>query len=123
MECPVCKRAMVVLFLSAVCEHCEDGPREQIHLGYVIWPNNATEGSKNVCIFMTEAEAAIWMGHNIFNHTGSRVRVVGSLSPYKWTTFDHQILGPINFAIGGYEIFLDHRYEPREHRAFLIPGS
>jgi hypothetical protein len=121
MECRVCKRRMVVLFLSATCEHCENGPTGKIHVGYTVWPDGQNASIRNLAVFRDENDAENWRAHHIHMHMDKRVRAVGSLEAFCWVSFEHPILGAIHFAIGTFEVYLDHRYEPLSFRAFLLP--
>jgi hypothetical protein len=121
MVCPSCKRSMLDLFTSAVCEHCESGPTGPIYRGHILWPGEGNDPPRYVCVFQHELAAAAWLGMHGSALHGYRVRAVGSLEPYLWTLFKHPTLGSIYYAHGGHEVFLDHRYESKPLRVFLLP--
>lgn len=117
MICPTCKRAMVELFTSTGCDHCDYGPpMEKLHRGFAVLPPVTCANPHYV--FRTRLDAERWMG--VVGTLPCEIREVLSLEPYRWH-LSHGVVRDLVFADHVFDIFEDHRYEPLPHRAFIAP--
>ena len=118
MKCGVCGNQMVALFLSCVCDYCENRPAtENFSRGYVVWRGFLGPGFPHY-VFANRQSAERWrrgQGQN-----SGEIREVLSPDPFRWRP-SSGTLRDIEFADHLFEIFPDHRYRQAPHRAFLAP--
>lgn len=115
MQCPHCERAMLQLFTSCVCEHCDGEPEGDFFRGWVVWPARPF-GRVQTWVFRSPEDARKWQK----GRTDGTVQPVLSEVPFAWT----RAKGPLKdivLAERPFEIFPDHRFPPGHNRAFLAP--
>ncbi len=116
MDCPVCKRRMVELFISKACDHCDYSPNtDRMYRGYIVF-NPAWEKGDEAYVFRNTVDAERW--RTAAGREGHVIRTVFSMAPFKWH-LSRGTLRDVVLADHMFEIFPDHRYEPLPHRAFL----
>ena len=117
MQCSRCKRPMIALFYSAVCDYCErQMPTESLYRGFVVYRGQRSADGDEEYVFRTRADAERW--RRIAGREGCEIREVYSLNAFRW----HKSRGSardLELADHLFKIFPDHRYEPLPHRAFL----
>jgi hypothetical protein len=115
MTCPACKRTMSALFLSTACDYCDFGvPKERLHKGYVVYGPGSAFTEEYV--FKTHADAERW--REMAGRQCCAIRAVYSLTPYRWH-LSRGSMRDVMLADHMFEIFKDHRFEPKPNRAFL----
>lgn len=118
MRCPNCCEPMLLLFISAVCERCENPPRGLFYRGYVVWREPSGDRSHSEHVFRTAHDAAIW--RSLTGLDDGEVRSVLSEQPIVWRVASGRAAGLV-WADGLYDVFRNHRYERQPYRAFLAP--
>lgn len=122
MKCEQCGNTMQQLFLSCVCDYCDNKPdlnSGQYHVGYVVWRGFLGPGFPHY-VFANSQSAERWrrgQGQN-----AGDIRKVLSTEPFRWRP-SRGTLRDIEFADHLFEIFPDHRYRQAPHRAFLAPAD
>lgn len=117
MQCQICKREMVQLFLTQACDHCDYGvPKERLHRGFVVYRGANDTGTCEEYVFRTRMDAERW--RTAAGREGCEIHEVYSLTPFRWH-LSRGTLRDVVLADHMFEIFPDHRYEPLPHRAFL----
>lgn len=115
MRCDNCKRKMMPLFISYVCNHC-DGIRDEHELdrGFVVWRGRPW-GSQEY-VFRTRKDAERWRVINGLH--GCPIREVLTEDSFNWRR-SGGFIEDLELADHLFEVFEDHRYEPGPHRAFI----
>lgn len=116
MKCPTCKRTMTPLLVSNVCDYCDglkklDAP----FVGYVVWSDEFTAPSR-AYVFSRPEFAERW--HAMRGPENATVRRVASTHPFNWRS-GVQATSDLEFADTLVEVYMDSRYEPGPHKAFL----
>jgi len=121
MQCPVCKREMVQLFLTQVCDYCDYGiPKERLHRGFVVYRDPGEARSREEYVFRTRLDAERW--RTAAGREECEIVQVYSLTPFRWH-LSRGTLRDVVLADHMFEIFPDHRFEPLPHRAFLAGST
>ena len=116
MQCSVCQRPMMPLFISYVCDYCDglktDDFRQEV--GYVVWrklPLPALE-----YVFSTPGDARKWRVFQGLSHCD--IREVISPVSFRWRK-TAGVIRDLEAADSLIEIYGDHRYTPGPGRASL----
>lgn len=115
-RCPTCERPMVALLLSLACDYCEYGPREtELYRGFCVMRPCAKVGQMHY-VFKTRIDAESWQ--NVISRRDSVVTEVWSLRQFEWV---REQARDVNVSVADHlvEIFPDHRYAAKGHRAFV----
>lgn len=113
-SCSACGRATVELFLTTRCDYCDFGPQCLVYVGYVVIPS-LNVGDVEAYVFKTTDDAKRWRQSACLGD--AIIARVESLERFDWMTstfFQNMVI-----AKEMYEIFPDHRYEPKPCRVFL----
>jgi hypothetical protein len=113
--CPNCTRPMVTLFYSLSCNHCENPPKGEFYVGFIAY-DEENRKRPSCYVWSTAKDAAEW-GQKY--PTPRSTLAVLSPTPFLWTLFP-SASGAFHTE-DFYEIYPNHRYVPRECRAFLAP--
>lgn len=124
MNCKNCNRLMVELFLTQACDHCDYGiSRECLHSGYIVKSehtfNDQTKAYSSY-VFQTPQDADKW--RSAASYLTDDIVEILSLDPFTWLP-SRGTLKDVILADHTYDVFLDHRYEPGQHRAFIAPTT
>lgn len=118
MQCHTCKREMVSLFLSQVCDYCDYGiPEDKLHRGFIVYrlDSDATFPREEY-VFRTRMDVARWRSAS--NREGCAIYKVFSLMPYQWH-MSRGTLRDVVLADHMFSVFENWKYEPLPHRCFL----
>ena len=119
MECPNCNREMVPLFTSFVCDYC-DGlvSGTDYYRGYIVCRGPEEVRGRQVYVFRTREDAERWRSvRNLHDH---RICEVLSEHDIKWRQSRGSVKD-LELADRLFEIYPDHRFEPKPNRAFIAP--
>lgn len=106
---------MKALFVSSYCENCDGEPPSDLYRGFIVFRGETGEGAEEY-VFPDRGNAELWRDHG--GYPPGSIREVLCHSQFQW----HQSRGSLSqlqLANRRYEIFPDHRFEPRPNRAFL----
>ena len=117
MRCPDCKRDMLLLLASYVCDHCDGKTEETYYPGYIVYHPERMASGGVFYVFRKAVGAARWRSEQ--NLQRCHIRKVYSLDPFVWTT--SRTDPKTELAETPFTVFPDHRYEPKPNRAFLVP--
>lgn len=118
MECGTCGNPMVPLFLTCVCDYCENPAKGDYHRGYIVYRGFLGPGFPHY-VFSNHQSAERWQRGQGQQNSGE-IREILSSEPFRWRP-SRGTLQDIEFADHLFEIFPDHRYRVAPHRAFLAP--
>lgn len=117
MQCQACKRDMRPLFTSYACDFCDGLVEQEYQSGFIVHEGQERTG-KLVYVFRTRTDAARYRSSERKQHC--HIREVKTEGPVQWRTLAGNLDG-VDIADGPFELFPDPRFEPRAHRAFLVP--
>ena len=120
MICSVCKREMSLLLVSYACDYCDGPAPTEFFAGYIVYQPERIGTGSPIYVFPSQADASVWRskcGLQAFE-----LREVHSHLPFTWKTSVGAI-AEIRLANRAFEVFEDHRYEPRPNRAYLAPQA
>jgi hypothetical protein len=112
--CRVCGRATTPLFYSAACDWCDGLASVALDRGFVVWRDRGPGASEYV--FRTRADAERWI--SVRSLDGFPVREVLSEHGFRWRASTGSVRD-LELADRLFEIYLDRRFPPAPHRAFL----
>lgn len=121
MKCDICQRDLRPLFRTYYCEYCDtkdsDTPPGTWYSGWVCY---RPEGSRilNYCVFPNRKDTEKWKAVNDIKD--GEVREVYSETPFTFKK-SSGILKGISIADSLYEVYPDHKYDPKPYRAFVKP--
>ncbi len=123
MHCPRCKRPMLALFYSTICEACDGPPRGDFFAGFVMWdpawPINKAMPTP-AYVWRTSHDAIAF--RSLRESDDLTVRCVLSEFRIPWREAGGKAAGLV-CGDALYEIYTDHRFPPARYRAFLAkPG-
>ena len=113
MQCKTCKRPMLALFTSYVCDYCDGHRPAGTFRGYVVIHRPLPSQEY---VFKTQADAERWRRLN--RHEGAVVRPVLAEQEFRWQPSRGSVHGVI-LADRLFEIFPDPRFERRPYRAYV----
>jgi hypothetical protein len=110
---------MTLLLVSYVCDYC-DGLAEDTdyHRGYIVWRGPGSVPGQEY-VFRTPEHAERW--RIIKGLHDSEVREVLCEYEFHWQESRGTVKG-LELADRLFEIYPDHRFEPKPYRAFLAPA-
>lgn len=119
--CPVCGNPLTLLFLSAVCEVCENQQREvSERRGYVVY-RGAMDGEVYAeHVFRQQADARQWRSKQDLHHLP--IFAVEAAGPFIWQQKQGTVEG-LETAKRRYLIYPDLDYAPGPHRAHVVRKS
>lgn len=119
MNCPMCGRAMLLLFTSYSCDHCESAVPDHCFVGFIVLdPKRPVGESSSYYVFPTKTDAAAWRDKRALG--SCELRKVLSETPFEWIA-DTLTFKGMTLANRLFEIRADHRFEAAAGRAFLAP--
>ena len=119
MKCTQCSRTMSALFTSFYCQHCDGPTSAEGYEGYIVYQPDRIADGKKFYVFPTMVHAALWRKFQSLEQC--EIRQVKALEPITWHRGRGQI-DDLMLATERYEVFPDHRYEPKPCRAHLAEG-
>ena len=120
MLCPRCGTKMIPLFISYVCDHCDNPHPEVENSGYVVWRDDPDEHERRHYVFPSRTSAERW--RSLRGLADARVVKVLSPVPFNFRR-SRGSAKDLELADRLFEIFPDHRFEPGPNRAFLAPRT
>lgn len=118
MLCSKCQRPMLLLFISAVCDHCDGAPKGDYYRGYVVWREGRGAMPVLDYVWRTAHDAAIW--RSLCDQEECEIRCVLAPEPIEWRVGQGKAAG-LTMATRLFEIYADHRFPPLPDRAFFAP--
>jgi hypothetical protein len=110
---------MVKIFLSQACDHCDYGiPKDRLHRGFIVYrAPEAGESTSEEYVFRTRMDAERW--RTAASREECEIREVYSLDPFRWH-LSRGTLRDVVLADHMFEIFPNHKYEQKPHRAHFF---
>lgn len=118
MRCPNCQRPMQQMLVTWVCDHCDglvDAADAFDFRGFVVLRKDRTLPCEEY-VFAARADAERW--RELKGLFEAEIKEVRGNKPFRWQPSRGTVRGII-LADRLFEIYPDHRFEPRPNRACL----
>ncbi len=116
MRCPTCKRQMIVLFTSCVCDHCSGPAPLDWPSGFIVF-RGEDDFARQHYLFPTRTDAALY--RQLRSWQSFPIREVRFEHPVQWKAAIGALQGA-TFAARLFQLHRDHRYESVPYSGFLV---